>query len=92
MTPDWLDSWCSTKRLSQQDLARIWATRGSVEPEQQLELILRAQRPAKSPPSPPLPVEHTKYILANGKQAYRKWMSAGMPRIDGHPVSQGGRD
>lgn len=60
----WLDSWTSTRRLSQQDLARRWADRFVSQP---------------TIPKKPLPIEHTKKILQFGTKAYRKWESEGFP-------------
>lgn len=62
--PDWLDSWTNTKRLSQQELAKRWACRGTPEGDEPPAII---------------PIEHSKYILAHGKKAYRRWVEGGCP-------------
>ena len=65
--PDWLDSWTNTRRLSQQELAKRWALRGQPEAD---------DRPVVDPPAI-LPIEHSRYILTNGKKAYRRWVAGG---------------
>lgn len=62
--PDWLDSWTSTRYMSQQALAKRWSNRGSAI--------------ADEPPQV-MPIEHSKYILAHGKKAYRRWIASGSP-------------
>ena len=62
----WLESWTTTRRLSQQELAKRWALRGQPE--------------ADEPPAI-MPIEHSKYILDHGKKAYRLWVASGCPDI-----------
>jgi hypothetical protein len=59
--PDWLDSWTNTRRLSQQELAKRWATRN--DPPQIVEK-----------PRPP-PYWQTMRFLKNAQ--YAKWRPLG---------------
>lgn len=62
--PDWLDSWTNTRYLNQQALAKRWANRGTEAADEPVAVV---------------PIEHSKYILAHGKKAYRAWVAAGCP-------------
>lgn len=66
----WLDSWTNTRYLSQQELAKRWAYRGTPEAE---------ERPLPSTAPVVLPMEDSKYILKHGKKAYRSWLQMGRP-------------
>lgn len=65
--PSWLDSWTSTRRLSQFQASKRFAERG----QHTIDVVQNVPRL--------YPIEHTKLILQFGKRAYRKWESEGFP-------------
>lgn len=64
---DWLNSFTNTRRLRQFQATKRFAERG----RHTMDVINNT--PVL------LPIEHTKYILTNGKKAYRKWVEDGCP-------------
>lgn len=71
--PNWLDTWTTTRRLSQHDLAKRWATRNEPSEEPAPKVTVAPIR------AKPIPMAHTLKILQFGTKAYRKWESEGFP-------------